>query len=299
MPNRALLALDFGGTKLSAAAAALDGTLRRVLTCPTPGDAAASLQVMLELADQLKPTAGWAACGVSFGGHVEPETGLVRRSLQVPGWTGVPLAATLRAILTCPVAVNNDGSCGALGEWLALGRRPSSLLYLTVSTGVGGGAVLGGKLYVGAQGMAAEFGHLRGFGGGRCTCGARGCLETAIAGPAIARRYQRIAAPSGAADAPTAQHVAAAAAHGDPAAQQVLQQAGAMLGRALTNLIVCFDPCTISIGGGVAKSGHDFWTSLHEQLRTHLPRHTASIRRATSVDEAPLRGAAELARCHA
>ena len=142
-----ILALDFGGTKLSAAGwragesfAALERHSK-----PPGADAAYDLRAMLELAESVMAGAAPEAVGVSFGGPVRAEVGVVRLSHHVPGWEELPLAARLGARYGVPVRIDNDANAAALGEYrYGAGRGCHSLLYLTVSTGVGGGWVLKG-----------------------------------------------------------------------------------------------------------------------------------------------------------
>ena len=119
------------------------------------------------------------AIGVSFGGPVDAARGLVRLSHHVPGWEEIPLAEQLRAEFGAPAAVDNDANVAALGEWrFGAGQGAASLLYVTISTGIGGGWVLGGRIWGGADGMAGEIGHMIVRpGGAACACGRRGCTE--------------------------------------------------------------------------------------------------------------------------
>ena len=138
-----------------------------------------------------------AAIGVSFGGPVDASRGLVRLSHHVPGWEDVPLRDRLQAELGAPVAVDNDANVASLGEWrFGAGQGCDSLFYVTVSTGIGGGWVLGGRIWSGADGMAGEIGHMVVRPGGvPCVCGKRGCLEAEACGWGIA--YKARAAAGG------------------------------------------------------------------------------------------------------
>ena len=130
------------------------------------------------------------AIGVSFGGPVDAARGLVRLSHHVPGWEEIPLADRLQAELGAPAAVDNDANVAALGEWrFGAGQGTASLLYVTISTGIGGGWVLGGRIWGGADGMAGEIGHMIVRpGGAPCACGRRGCAEAEACGWAIAAK---------------------------------------------------------------------------------------------------------------
>jgi glucokinase len=163
--TRLLLALDFGGTKHTAAlarAGARKWIDRRQQAAPPRADAAADVTIMRLLARELLAAhpGRLAAIGVSFGGPVDFARGFVRLSHHVPGWENCPLRDQLHAEFGVPVSVDNDANLGALGEWrFGAGQGCASLLYLTVSTGVGGGWVLDGRVHHGAEGMAGEIGH--------------------------------------------------------------------------------------------------------------------------------------------
>ncbi len=167
-----ILGLDFGGTKLAAGLVdPASGAVLRSTRCPTPpGGAPASLAAMLALAHGLlrAPSADprssgsiLSAVGVSFGGPVAPDGRTVRRSMHVPGWEDFPLAGRLEAELGVPAAVANDGDAAALAEQrFGAGRGVGTLLYITVSTGIGGGVIVGGQLHRGEHAWAGEFGHM-------------------------------------------------------------------------------------------------------------------------------------------
>jgi glucokinase len=301
-----ILALDFGGTKLAAALFDPETmVLLRELEAATPADARAGLAVALELADSLLSearTTAWAV-GVSFGGHVDPTTGTVRKSVQVPGWAGIPLAQILAERFAAPVTVRNDGTAGAVGEWATgAGRGMSNLVYLTVSTGVGGGLVLGGQPYEGASGLSAEFGHLRVPGGSEpCTCGSIGCLETVAAGRSIARAAATRRSAGEATSLPepplTAVDVAAHASLGDPLSIDILETAGRAIGFVASAIIASVDPDAIIIGGGVSHAGAVLWDAIHGALVVPFPdERTVPVLPAYHPRDAPLRGAAALAR---
>lgn len=310
-----LLALDFGGTKLTAGLAAAGETrwlAHAQAPSPPNGDASADRREILALARCLlaEIKARPAAVGVSFGGPVDAAQGLVLLSHHVPGWEDFPLAAWLRGEFGTPAAVDNDANAGALGEWrFGAGQGCASLLYVTVSTGIGGGWVLDGRVYHGADSLAGEIGHMTVEPGGPpCACGRRGCLEALAAGPAIARRArERLrAAPGrgarllelagGDVDAVTAKEVSQAADLGDPLAQEVLDEAARALGLGLAAAIVLVNPQRVVVGGGVSKAGERYFAAVREAARAHvLPGMTVDVVPAALGDDAPLWGAIALA----
>ena len=193
---RKALALDFGGTKLAAGVVSIStGELLAFGRVDTPGEkgAEAVFDAMISLAHRLDLIASIDGIGVSFGGHVHD--GQILRSLQVSGWERFPLEKRLgMAFGISEIRIANDANAAALGEWrFGAGKGSESMLYVTVSTGIGGGLILGRALYPGWRGMAGEIGHMKvAPDGPRCTCGRRGCLKSVSSGPAIARRAREL-----------------------------------------------------------------------------------------------------------
>lgn len=303
MAERSLiLALDYGGTKHSAAVAAVGGRVwlahERVFS-PAGADARYDQAAMNGLAKQLleRVPGRLAAVGVSFGGAVDGRTGTVKLSHHVPGWENAPLSEQLRAEFKVPVAVDNDAHVAGLGEYkFGAGQGCKSLLYVTVSTGIGGGWVLGGKIFHGADGMAGQIGHVVvNPGGALCVCGKRGCLEAEACGPAIAAKMrERLGA--GASANVTGESVARSAQQGDQTAQAVMDEAARMLGTGLGGAINLMNPELAILGGGVTKSGERWWKVVRETARIHvLPEMRVDIHSAALGDDAPLWGAIALA----
>ncbi len=309
-----LLALDFGGTKHSAG---LVGRGERVWrghmrAFATPhGNAGTDLATVRELAYVLLDGQRPDAIGVSFGGPVDAGRGTVRLSHHVAGWEDIPLRALLEEEFGVPVAVDNDANAGAWGEFqFGAGRDTGSLLYLTVSTGVGGGWVLDGKIWRGAEGLAGEIGHtVVDPHGPVCLCGKRGCLERLASGPYIAQRAREWleeqpqrgellrAMANGAPETITAKMVSAAAAEGDELAWDVLHVAAWALGMGIGNAANLMNPACIVLGGGVMKAGDRFWQVIRRVAReTALPQVEFEVLPAELGDDAPLWGAVALAR---
>lgn len=304
MAARLILALDYGGTKHTAAVVAVGGRVwlahERVYS-PPGADGDYDRATMLRMARELlaRTPGQLVAIGVSFGGPVDATRGLVRLSHHVPGWENTPLRDRLQAEFSAPVAVDNDANVAALGEWtFGAGQGCASLLYVTVSTGVGGGWILDGKVYGGADGMAGEIGHIVVRPGGmECVCGKRGCLEAEACGPAIAKKMQerRTAAGLDASEPVTGEAVARAALQGDGLAQDVMDDAARMLGVGLGSAINLMNPGRIVLGGGVTKSGERYWRIVRETARAHaLPQMRVEIEPARLGDDAPLWGAVAL-----
>lgn len=306
-----ILALDFGGTKLAAAVTTLGErqlrSHRRVLSPPN-ASATTDLEIVRTLTRELQ-LEQIAAIGVSFGGPVDAATGTVRLSHHVPGWENVPLAAILAAEFNVPVSVDNDANVAAIGEHrFGAGKGFSNLLYITVSTGVGGGWILGDRPWRGTEGMAGEIGHIVvDPTGPLCLCGKRGCLERLASGRYIAQQVQEqlqqqpqrggiLRSLVASVESITAVEVSQAAAQGDELAREALQKAAWALGVAIGNAANLINPQRFVLGGGVTKAGESFWAEIRRVAReTALPEVHFDIVPAMLGDEAPLWGAVALA----
>ncbi|MCA9926644.1 MAG: ROK family protein, partial [Anaerolineales bacterium] len=194
-----------------------------------------------------------------------------------------------------PVRVDNDANVAALGEWrFGAGRGVNHLLYVTVSTGVGGGWILGKRPFRGAAGMAGEIGHtVVDPTGPVCLCGKRGCVERLASGPYMA---QDLAARLGVPDEQiTGKDVADMAGQGNGDAQQILLRGAWALGVGVGNAANLINPERVVLGGGVTKSGDQWWqTVCRTAHETALPEITFDLLPAALADDAPLWGAVAL-----
>ncbi|MBP5975302.1 ROK family protein [Brasilonema sp. CT11] len=316
-----ILALDFGGTKLAAATVHAGskqwlGYERRL--SPANANADTDLEIMRSVINSLLKGAKPEAIGVSFGGPVDATTGKVRLSHHVLGWENVPLRDLLEEEFGVPAYVDNDANVAALGEYrFGAGQGYDSLFYMTVSTGVGGGWILNGKPWRGAEGMAGEIGHMVvDPAGSVCLCGKRGCVERLASGPYIAqdvrevlrneppRRKERQGRRGEVLrglvgdnlELITGQIVSEAAIAGDNLAQEILYRASWALGVGIGNVANLINPQLFVLGGGVMKAGEDFWQVLRRVAReTALPEVNFEIVSAALGDDAPLWGAVALA----
>ena len=305
-----------GGPALPAEPLALVARTRR----PTPAreGPAAVLAAMAEAVRELCAQAGvepsaLAAAGVGAPGPLDAARGVVVRAPNL-GWHEVDVVGPLRAALGCPVFLENDANAAALGEWWAgAGRGARHFVYVTVSTGIGGGIVLDGRLYTGAHGAAGEVGHMvvAPGQGPVCGCGQRGCLEALASGTAIARRAQEAlrAAPAGQGqmllelagqrpDGVDARVVAEAARRGDALARQVLEETWRYLGAGLVTLVNLLDPEVVALGGGVARMGELMLQPLRRHLQEHAvpgPARGTRLVAAELGDDAGVLGAAAVA----
>ncbi|PRX70473.1 glucokinase [Nonomuraea fuscirosea] len=262
-----VLSLDIGGTKLAVGVVTGDGLIHGWQVAPTRRDEGPRrvLDRLFDLGRKAIAEAGLpevAAVGISCGGPLDTRTGVLECPPHLPGWIDVPIGAMAAEAFGVPSALENDATAAALGEFrYGAGRGTSTMLYLTVSTGVGGGSVIGGRLHRGAAGNGGELGHVMVRPGGRrCSCGRLGCLEAYASGTAIAERAQEAIAagrPSSlsALDRPTAEDVSRAAAAGDPLAVAIWDETTWALGSAITDLVNAFEPELVVLGGGVTRSG--------------------------------------------
>jgi glucokinase len=297
-----VLGLDVGGTKLAAGVVGSDGSVRSWLSTPSHveegPDAVIARHLELGRSAVDKAALTWAdvaAVGIGCGGPLDPFRGVVEAPLHLPGWNDVPLVDIVEKALDRPAVVDNDATAGALGEyWFGAGRERGirHLVYLTISTGVGGGLILDGRVYRGANGNAGELGHLTIERNGRpCACGRRGCLEAYASGTNIARRA-REAITSGDWSGPstlstlstlseiTARDVSAAAAVGDPLATRIWDETTDILGAAVATILDVFNPDLVVLGGGVTRAGEQL---LRPVRGVALGRGLPPARRAADV----------------
>ena len=288
------LGIDVGGSKLAFAladgpGAPLRGT-RRLAWTPS-GDAARDVdRIVAEARGLLHAEGGGApgALGVCAPGPLDSRKGVVQGPPNLPGWRDVPLVAWLAREFGCPVALENDANAAALAEWQARTPRPGSLVYLTLSTGVGAGLVLDGRLYRGARDLAGEVGHAPVvWDGDPCACGLRGCLEASVGGAAWTRRLRaiapergRVAALAGGRGAVDPSHVVAAAREGDAFALAELERWNEHLARALVAVAFAYAPDVISLGTIASAAGEALCLApLREKLAARTwPRLAGAVR---------------------
>ena len=278
-----VLALDIGGTKLAVAAVELpaDGSdpviLARVVEPSQVGDGPDRMIDRLvamgreALRDAAVPDERFVAVGISCGGPLDPVRGVIQEPHHLPGWVDVPLTDRIAAAFGRPAAVENDATAAAMAEHrFGAGRGLDDLVYLTISTGIGGGAISGGHVVRGATGNGAELGHLLAVPGGRaCACGRRGCVQAEASGTSIAARARELVESgvetslSRLGEAVTAEAVAGAARAGDAVAGAAWDAAMRALAAGVTNAINAFDPDVVVLGGGVTRAG----TQLFDPVR--------------------------------
>lgn len=314
------LAVDVGGTQLRAAAY-LEGEttpaiIKRIPTRSRGGASGSSrgstaverLQGLIaEVLEAASAARGKVqSIAVAVPGPTDPEAGVIYTAPNIPGWDNLPLKHLLEERFHLPVALGNDANLAALGEWkFGAGRGARNMLFMTISTGIGAGVIMDGRLLLGAHGLATELGHMVILPDGPlCSCGKRGHLEALASGTAIAR-YVTEQIQQGAVSSLTAiekisaKEISQAAAQGDALALAALEQAGRYLGLALGNYLHAFNPSVIVLGGGVTRSGapllKPLQATLEEQVMTPVYLQDLEITTAALGDDAGLMGALALA----
>ncbi|MFN3285334.1 MAG: ROK family protein [bacterium] len=300
------VAVDLGGTWIRAGRVSPEGEVTQTVRAPTPQTGPKAVaDAIAELVRRLGPLPP-GRVGVAVPGPLSVREGVVFEPPNLQGWRDVPLRGMLEDRLGRPVVLENDANAAAVGEWWrGAGRGSRHLVYVTVSTGVGGGLVLDGRLYRGATDTAGEIGHvLVDPAGPVCSCGRRGHLEGIASGPAIARWVvERIregrpsVLPKG--RPLSAREVAEAAEAGDGLAREAFERAGRYLGWAVAGLLNLLNPEVVVIGGGVAAAGRWLFEPLREAAREasfERPWGAARIVPAALGDRAGLLGAAYVAR---
>ena len=281
------LGIDLGGTKVLALVGTSDGkTLGESLTStPSTGGPEGVAEAMASAAKEAARQAGVdlasiAGVGVAAAGAIQPSTGVVVESPNVSSLTGHSLVELLRKHFAQPIVVVNDANAAALAEHrFGAGQGVRNLLYVTVSTGVGGGIIMHNELYQGAHGYAAEVGHITVAANGPvCQCGRHGCLETMASGTALARDAQaRLAAGESSMlqehvnqhglDSITAEDVFEALAQNDVLARAVVQQGAFYLGVGLKSVVNVLDPDRVVIGGGLSNQWEAYIAPAVEIMR--------------------------------
>jgi glucokinase len=267
-----VLAIDVGGTKIAAGLVDSDGSLVHAGKRPTPdGNAEKVWAAAAELIAEALARAGGSVrgVGISSAGPIDLHTGTVS-PINITEWRGFPIVDRVSsAVPGAPVRLGGDGLCMALGErWRGAAQGAHFLLGMVVSTGVGGGLVLDGAPYDGRTGNAGHVGHVVvDQGGGACSCGGRGCVETIAAGPRMVQ-WAREHGWDAPADA-DAKELADAASAGDALALRAFRRGATAVAAMIASVGAVCDLDLVVIGGGVAKSGALLFDPLRGALLTY------------------------------
>ncbi|HLB82774.1 MAG: hypothetical protein AUH23_00770 [Gemmatimonadetes bacterium 13_2_20CM_1_69_27] len=281
---RYVVGIDLGGTNIVVGTVAEDGSeLLGLVSQPTISEqgADAVLARIVKLARASMAAArGKEIAGVGIGspGPLNTKTGIVLLTPNL-GWTNFPLRDRLARALDLPATLDNDANCAIFGEWWRGAARGSDhVVGFTIGTGIGGGIVLGGKIYRGASDVAGEIGHMSiDSNGRRCKCGNDGCLEAYASGPAIAARAVEGIETGADTSLPryvqddltkiTAQIVYEAAHDGDEYALDVVHDTAKFLGTGVANIVNIFNPEVVVICGGVTLAGEKLFAPLRSEVK--------------------------------
>jgi glucokinase len=281
----AVLALDIGGTKLAAGVVDESGRVHSFVVVPSEPQRGpdAELTRLFDLGRRAVDESGidWediGAVGIGCGGPLDAARGVLLAPLHLPGWHDVPVTAIAEEAYERPAVLENDATAAAAAEHrYGAGAGARNMVYLTISTGVGGGVVVDGRLYRGA-GNGAELGHVTVDWRGRpCRgCGRPGCLEAYVSGTSIAERAREAIAESPDVSSslaslpdPTAEDVAAAARDGDELAVAIWDDTVAALACGLTSIVNVFEPERVVVGGGVSRVGEQLLGPVRTWVRAN------------------------------
>ncbi|MBE0695526.1 MAG: ROK family protein [Anaerolineaceae bacterium] len=303
------IAVDVGGTQIRVAVYP-KGEIHpaKQKRIPTQANNETPLERLMGLIAELWPQSSDPvfAIAVAVPGWVDPQQGVIHVCPNIPGWEKLPLASILAKRFGVPVKLGNDANMAVVGEWrYGAGQGHHNLIYMTISTGIGGGVICDDRLLLGEHGLAAELGHVTILPDGpMCSCGHRGHLEALASGTAIGHYVsdqlaQGVPSLLSQIVRPTGRDISMAAEQGDPLAKSALARSGMYIGLALSNYLQIFNPSIVILGGGVSKSG----PFLLEPMRASLAEHILSpeymqglvITTAALGDDAGLMGALALA----
>jgi glucokinase len=309
------IGIDLGGTSIKMGLVDQLGNILYTLESPTPVKAGYHqvLAVFSQMAEQLlrKNQYEWeniVGVGIGVPAFLDLQRGIVVEAVNL-GWHHVPLKEDLERLWTVPVMVDNDANAAALGEmWNGAGKGASHLICLTLGTGIGGGVIINGDIYHGANGSAGEVGHItvKHQGGRNCNCGRKGCLETEASATAIV--LDALEQVNGMSTGPlkeeydrsgtiTAKSVVKLARQGDSVCKEIIIKVACIMGSSLAQMCYLLNPEIIVIGGGVAQAGKILFAPLIQAFNNAvLPRvaENTSIVPAKLGNLAGLTGAAWL-----
>ncbi|WP_336633111.1 MULTISPECIES: ROK family protein [unclassified Microbacterium] len=302
--------IDIGGTKIAGGVVDADGVIVERLRVPTPADTGALARAVADMVGELAGRHAVHAVGVAAAGFIDRTRSIMLHAPNID-WHDVPLRAEFEALVGRPVTLENDANAAGWGEYrFGAGRGASDMVMVTLGTGVGGAVVGDGRLILGANGSAAELGHMRFVRGGRpCGCGQNGCLEQYASGRALQRELgdiadaggigERLAAHRGPDGIVPGRDLAMLLAEGDAGALEAVRRVATALGEACGAFQAVLDPDVFVIGGGVAELGEVLLEPTRLAYETSLPgfgdRPTARFVTATLGNDAGLVGVADLA----
>jgi len=309
-----IIAVDLGGTNVRAAFfPSPQPPYTEIIKIPTESDQGADHIVdrIVTAVRSVMPEGNEPIrIGLGSPGPLDPARGVILNAPNLKGFIDFPLRDRLQERLNCPIAIGNDADMACLGEWgFGAGRGTRNMIYMTISTGIGGGIVVNGQLITGGAGLAGEIGHMTMEPDGpMCGCGHRGHLETLSSGPSIARSAtERIRAGEDSSlrlllekhTKLSAEDVSEAAASGDALAIAVIAKAGYYVGLQISNLAHALNPEAFILGGGVTNMGELFMEPVRQSVKKNILHSeylkTMKILPAMLGDDAGIIGAMVLA----
>lgn len=259
------LGIDLGGTFVKLGICTASAEMKGTMAIPTRPDRGPedTVQRIGEAAETIQKKIGEvkATCA-GVPGPLDLERRILMRANNLPGWTNVRFPQMLGNRLGMPTYMENDANCAAWGEYVAgAGRGTKSLVLYTLGTGVGGGIVINGEMWVGASGAAGELGHMTiDPNGPMCGCGQPGCVEQYASASAVAMKFGR----------GTAKDCFDAAKQGDPKAQEIVRWASEGLSIGLANMIHVLHPDIIVLAGGMAQAGEYLLEKVREGVKRRV-----------------------------
>jgi len=299
------IGVDLGGTNLRIAAITTEGKLLEKVTLGTkllsgPDHVIAEMcDAILRLSEQYRSSGALLGMGLGIPGIIDLESGTVRASANLPGWSNYPVREKAEQRLATRVLLENDAKVHALGEkWLGAARDVDNMAMITLGTGIGGAIVLGGEIFHGMNGMAGEFGHVTLEPDGvPCGCGNRGCAERYASATAIERMAREeiasgqapaLAKMAGSGEEFSAKSIYQLAVKGDEAAQRIFQKFGRALGILMADIVNVLNLEMYVIGGGVVSAWDAFAPSMFRELHERSTIYAATA----PCDSATKQGAA-------
>ncbi|MBT3313704.1 MAG: ROK family protein [Anaerolineae bacterium] len=302
------IAVDLGGTHIRAASFRPTETepLKHHKIKTRSKDESIFERILHLIEEVISSGESLGAIGIAAPGPLNPRTGVILNTPNIPAWDNFPIIEKLNAYFHVPVFLGNDANLAALGEWrYGAGQGHDHLLYLTISTGVGGGIISDRHLLEGKDGLAAELGHVTILAEGPiCGCGHRGHLEALSSGTAIARyvkeelKNEKTESSLRSRANRSAKSIAKAAREGDPLALSAYERAGKYLGIGVASFLHIFNPSIVILGGGVSQSEDllckPFRKSLEKEIFAPAYLEELTITTAALGDDAGLLGALAL-----
>lgn len=277
MDEKYYCAIDIGGTKILMLLLSTEGKVLFKEKCatPVPKLPEAIIQAITGLLEKGKQRANLsivskpAGTGLCIAGFIDHNKGIVYQSPNLEWQKPVAICKMLEKVIGCPVIIENDANAAVLGEvYFGAAKGHRDVIYVTISTGIGGGLFLDGRLYRGSDGFAGEIGHIKPFGRGRtCKCGGSNCLEAWAAGTGISSSAEELWTKNETEnDHITAEEVFQMADQGNNLALEIINNAAEKIGYGLANLVNLFNPTCIVIGGGIAGNRADFMKVVDSKI---------------------------------